>query len=303
LINQIYDTLLQPTKGLEQITRLAEYLEFIKKGMTNTDAFQLITKTHFDYAAKTGTTRLIEFIIPFYSFQAKNFEFWLDFLNKSPVLAYILTDYFQSVWNWEKIDFSRINAYQSQLNHIMQANIQLNKQGLTLKVNPSFMDPINILANPIDSFTSRVSPIFKPIVDTIQGQKPYNYEQLVGTVTGAAASIIPGVGGAIGGATAIASQYANRLESGYRSYQRTGSPLPLIAPSIFGSVKTPAQYGRASYTNSRAFMDPQKRVPRRVSTYNKLYTDTGKNRWQLRYLPVDNFTIQWRIRESTNKFR
>jgi hypothetical protein len=299
----MYDALLQPTKGLEQITRLAAYLEFIKKGMTNTDAFQAITKTHFDYAAKTATTRWIELIIPFYSFQAKNFEFWLDFLNKSPILAYTLSKYFQSVWNWEEIDFERIDYYQSQLNHIMQANIQLNKQGLTLKVNPSFMDPINIISNPIDSFASRVSPIFKPIVDAIQGNQPYGYEQNIGSAVGAVASTIPGVGGAIGGVAAIASQTANRYESGYRAYQRTGSPLPLIAPSIFGSVKTPAQYGRASYTNSRAFMDPQKRVPRRVSTYNKLYTDTGKNRWQLRYLPIDNFTVQWRIRESTNRFR
>lgn len=303
LVNQMYDALLQPTKGLEQITRLAAYLEFIKKGMTNTDAFQAIAKTHFDYAAKTATTRWIELVIPFYSFQAKNFEFWLDFLNKSPVLAYTLSKYFQSVWNWEEIDFERIDYYQSQLNHIMQANIQLNKQGLTLKVNPSFMDPINIISNPIDSFASRVSPIFKPIVDAIQGNQPYGYEQNIGSAVGAVASTIPGVGGAIGGVTAIASQTANRYESGYRSYQRTGSPLPLIAPSIFGSVKTPTQYGRASYTNSRAFMDPQKRVPRRVSTYNKLYTDTGKNRWQLRYLPIDNFTVQWRIRESTNRFR
>lgn len=302
LVNQIYDNLLLPTKGLEQITRLAEYLEFIKKGLTNTEAFEVVTKTHFDYASKTGVTRLLELVIPFYSFQAKNFEFWLEFMNKNPVIAYNLVNYFQSTWNWEEIDFTRIDAYQSQLNHMLQGNIQLNKQGLTLKINPSFMDPINLIANPLESLSGRVSPIFKPIVDAIQDNDPYNYEQLAGTTAGAALSLIPGAG-AVGAAIGIGSQYSNRLESGYRSYQRTGSVLPLIAPSIFGSVKTPAQYGRASYTNSRAFRDPQMRQPRRVNIYNKLYTDTGKNRWKLRYLPIDNFTVQWRIRESTNLFR
>ena len=303
-VQKFFDWVMNPTKQVEQVTRLSLYLNSIKKGMTNTDAFRIIAKTHFDYATKTTSARLIELVIPFFTFQTKNFLFWVDMLEKNPVLAAVFVDMFTSQWNWEDIDFERINAYQSQLNHMLQSNIQLNKKGLTLKVNPSYMDPVSLVLNPIDSLAGRISPIFKFLTDGMLGNDPYNYEYGAGSTLGAvmAATNLTGLSPA-GAAIGIGSQTAQSYKSGYKSYQRTGSVMPLIAPSVFGSVKTPTQYGRASYTNSRAFSDPEKRRPRQVSVYHQLYTDSGKNRWQLRYLPVDNFTIHWRIRESTNLFR
>lgn len=304
VVQKFFDWTMNPTKQVEQVTRLALYLNSIKKGLTNTDAFKIIAKTHFDYATKTTSARLIELIIPFFTFQTKNFMFWLDILQKNPVLTACFVDMFTTQWNWEDMDFDRIQYYQSQLNHMLQSNIQLNQQGLTLKLNPSYMDPVSLVLNPVDSLAGRTSPIVKPIVDELLDNDPYNYEYGAASTLGAslAATGLSGIA-PLGAAIGLSSMKAQSYKSGYRSYQRTGSVLPLIAPSMFGSVRTPAQYGRASYTNSRAFRDPQKRQPRRVNIYNKLYTDTGKNRWQLRYLPVDNFTIQWRIRESTNRFR
>lgn len=301
-LQKFFDWTLNPTKQIEQINRLALYLECLKKEMTNTDAFRIVSKTHFDYATKTTANKILEVLIPFSTFQIKNFSFWLDMVEHNPLLMANVVNMFTSQWNWEDIDFERIDAYQSQLNHMMQSNIQLSKSGLTLKLNPSYMDPVSLLLNPVESLSGRVSPLFKPITDALLQNAPYNYEYSAASTLGATISTL-GNSTPAGAAVGIAGLTAQSYKSGYKSYQRTGSVLPLIAPSIFGSVKTPTQYGRASYTNSRAFSDPEKRRPRQVSVYHQLYTDSGKNRWQLRYLPVDNFTIHWRIRESTNLFR
>lgn len=301
-LQKFIDNCMKPTKDLEDITRFAAYIEATKRGLTNTDAFELIRKTHFDYGTKTNTQHWLELIFPFYSFKLKNFEFWLDFAVRNPQVTYNLLQMATNEWNWEDIDFDRIEYYQSQLNHMTQGNIQLNREGLTLKLSPSLMDPVNMLLNPIEAFSGSVAPWMQPIVDAMQQDEPYNYGQLVGTTAGAALATVPGLGMA-GMGLATGSQYANRFSSGIRNAQRTSSGLPLILPSVFGSVKTPAQYGKASYTNSRAYMDAEFRRPRRVNIYNKYYTDTGKNRWKIRFYPIDAATVQYRVRDNQNRFR
>ena len=299
---------MKPTQDLEQLVRLSEYIQCVKTGLTNTDAFRVVTQTHFDYAAKSTAARIAELIIPFYSFQAKNFEFWLKMLTENPIAMANLANYFNAAWNFEDIDFDRIQYYESQLNHTLQANIKLNEQGLTLKVNPSFMDPLALLANPLDSMAGRITPILQSVTNAMSVQdRNYVLQNLpaqTAITAGAAlaATPVPGLN-LLGAGIATGSQIYNRYSSGIRSYQRTGSVLPLISPSIFGSVKTSTQYGRASYTNSRAYSDPAKRRPRRVNIYNKLYTDTGKNRWKLRMMPADAATIRYRIRDNQNRFR
>ena len=302
-LQKFIDNCMRPTKDLEDITRLSAYLEAIKQGMTNLDAFELIRKTHFDYGNKTNIQHILELVFPFYSFKLKNFEFWLDYAARNPAITYGLVQLTTSNWNWSEIDFDRIEYYQSQINHMTQANIKLNEQGLTLKLNPSIMDPVNILLNPIESFSDSVAPWMQPIVDALMGDEPYNYEELLGTTAGSALAMAPGPVGIAGMALATGSQYANRLDSGQRAAARTDSLLPLVLPSVFGSVRTPAQYGKASYTNSRAYMDPARRVPRRVNIYSKYYTDTGKNKWKIRFYPIDAATVQYRIRDNYNRFR
>jgi hypothetical protein len=302
VVQRTIDALMTPTKDVEDITRFAAYIEATKRGLTNIDAFELIRRTHFDYGTKTNAQYLLEFVFPFYSFKLKNFEFWLHYASENPSVTYKLLQLTTNEWNWEDIDFDKIQYYESQLNHMTQANIKLNEKGLTLKISPSIMDPVNLILNPLENLSGNVAPWVQPIVDAIQQDEPYGYDKLAGTVAGAALATVPGMGMA-GMALATGSQYASRMASGKRAYDRTGSVLPLVLPSVFGSVKTPTQYGKASYTNSRSFMDAEKRRPRRVNIYNKYYTDTGKNRWKIRFYPLDAATVQFRIRDNYNRFR
>lgn len=302
-IQRIYEVLLEPTKQVEQITRLALYLDLIKKNMTNSDAFRIITKTHFDYGTKSNLDRIIEFFIPFYSFQKKNFAFWLEYAAKNPAIAYILLQGISSQWHLEDLDINNAKYYQGKLNQILSGNILLNEKGLTLKINPSFMDPINILLNPIGSFSGKLTPIVGYLTDVFK--KEADAQDFINTLvplTGAVLSVTPlNALSTIGGITSIAASTTSQYMSAPKHMQRSGSALPIAVPSLFSSTYT----GRATYNNPRTYTDYTKRVPRIRNTniYNRLYTDTGKNRWQMRYMPIDNFTIYWRIRESTNIYR
>lgn len=307
---RIYEALMMPTKQFEQIFRLSEYLKFINDGMTNTEVFKIVADTHFDYAAKSGVARLLELFIPFYSFQAKNFVFWTKQLEKNPLLMHTLMNIMAPVWNLDSLDYSQMEWNTSQINRIFQGNLLLNDKGLTLKINPSFMDVVQLLYNPT-SITSRLAPWAQSLESIFRGEE-YNLYSNLGTTLGGALQAIPVPGVPVAGAAiTAASQIGARYKSAVRAYQRTGNIAPLLLPSIFGSTYIPAKfpsntrtankYGQASYYNRRAYMDPSFRIPRRVRIYDKLYTRTGKNRWQLRFRPVDAFTVQWRIRESIRR--
>lgn len=301
ITQRFYEAVMMPTKQLEQIFRLSEYMQFIDKGLTNTEVFNIVTKTHFDYAAKGTADRLLELIIPFYSFQAKNFAFWTKQAVENPLLISNIMNMMAPVWNMDQIDFSQIKYNESNLNRLLQGNIQLNQSGLSLKIAPSFLDPLQLLYNPT-SITGRAVPVIQSVEQAAQAST-YSLASNLGTTLGGIfqATGLPGLreSGAILGA---GSQLYSRYKSGIRAMQRTGSPLPVVAPSIFGANYTASRYNQTSYYNQRTYMDAAKRNPRRVRIYDKLYTSTGKNRWALRFRPLDNFTLKWRIRESVGRF-
>ena len=95
-IIQITNTMMEPTKVVEQVCRLAEYIWALEKGMNTTKAYALIAKTHFDYAIKTQRDRLIELIFPFYTFTMNNIHFWLDAFDRVPALGLYIKGYIHS---------------------------------------------------------------------------------------------------------------------------------------------------------------------------------------------------------------
>ena len=65
---------------IEHIQRLSEYLWAIGHNYTNSAAYQLVTKTHFDYGLKTHKQLMTELVFPFYTFKMRNLEYWIDML-------------------------------------------------------------------------------------------------------------------------------------------------------------------------------------------------------------------------------
>jgi hypothetical protein len=65
ITTQILNFLMQPNEVVEQVCRFAEYIWALGQDMSSTKAYALIAKTHFDYAIKTDTQRLLELVFPF----------------------------------------------------------------------------------------------------------------------------------------------------------------------------------------------------------------------------------------------
>lgn len=320
--------LMKPNREIEQIHRLAQYFMLLEQGKTHTEAFWKIAQTHFDYALKSDTERMLELVIPFYTFTMRNLEYWVDLITKQGWAAILFRDIMTPVWNFDDYDYNEYSRNMSLQYQILSGALPLSASGLTLKLSPSFMDTFNMLTNPIEVFNSRIAAPIKAPLDI--AQDPFN------TV-----NLLPVVGA-----------FAQRMRSGARNYGRTDNLLNLILPSVFGATqrwkeyrKTQRYYPRKSYSKrpqkyyprtkrfypkkqyakktyhkktyhkklwysksfdqNKAFFDKGFRVPRfRVNNfYMDLYTRTGKARWKLRLLPVYPQTLQYRIKDMAHYFK
>ena len=153
-----------PNTHLEQIIRLSQHMFQMRKGMSFAESNLRIAKVHFDYADKTDVTRLVELAIPFYNFKMKNFCYWADIIETQPWVMRFFAEVMEGVW-----DFDNYNTYQEHLElannpslqyQIMSGNIPLNDMGMTLKVNPSIMDAMQITQDP---FGTTESSLWTPL--------------------------------------------------------------------------------------------------------------------------------------------
>jgi hypothetical protein len=316
LYSQIIEMMTQPTKTVEQICRLAEYMWAIEKDMPTTKAYALIAKTHFDYTIKTETQKLIELVFPFYTFTMNNIHFWLDALEKFPALGSIIRDVYTPVWNLddytpEELQYNRSLQYQ-----ILSGNLPLEQvfgdktHNMTLKLNPSFMDVYQLATDPINAIKGKLNPIVQEGMNVAGAGLPKEMQFAYGINAPTNQSVMQNIIGLL----PIAGPIVNRMfVQGPKYYERTGNPLSLILPSLFGATaelkrlnKTPGNYKpyvkypkkpRRGYAKKprRFFAKMSRYYPKKVYSsvgysidnfYNKLYTKTGKSRLKSMAIPV-----------------
>ena len=159
--------LLDANTEFEHITRLSEYLWAIKHGFTNSAAYELVTKTHFDYGLKTKGQMLAELVFPFYTFKMRNLEYWIDAVEANPILMSLFRDIMTPIWNFDSYDEKELEYNRSLQYQILSGNLPLHEiiksapKELTLKINPSFMDAYNTLTDPMGAVQSSLAPPYK----------------------------------------------------------------------------------------------------------------------------------------------
>nr|MBP7176853.1 hypothetical protein [Thermoclostridium sp.] len=323
--------LMQPNREVEQIHRLALYFMLLEQGGTQTEVFYQIAKTHFDYGLKTKTERYLELVFPFYTFGMRNLEYWIDMFMNNGWMPVLYRDVMTPIWNFDDYDYNEYSRNMSLQYQILSGNVPLSESGLTLKLNPSFMDAFNMLTNPIDAVNDKLAALIKA---TWQIPQDPSLSNIINTVP-------------------IAGALYQRLNSGLRNMGRTGSIWNAVLPSVLGATlrwddynyftrrgyqyspyarrpykyypKTKRTYHRKTYAKKnygqryypdwppyvkksyykKLYLDPAFRVPRiRVNNFYKdLYTTTGKTRFKSRLLPVTSKTLQYRIRDMANYMR
>lgn len=223
--------LMSPNEHIEQIARLSEYLMLMKKGYSNTEAFHVITKTHFDYGLRSNSEKIAELIFPFYTFMMRNFEYWVDLISEKPQVARQLDNIMEPIWNFDGYDYEEYSRNQSLQYQILAGNIPLTSNNMTLKLSPSFMDAFTLAVNPVDGITSKLFKPYTELPEAIKGTA--SGEQSYSTII----NQLPIIG-------TLNQRYG---EQGPKYYERTGNILNAVLPGVFGATKRWQEFPKKNY--------------------------------------------------------
>lgn len=264
-------------EDVENIQRLAGYLTMTDSGIPFTKAITELKATHFDYSNKTQTERMMELIIPFYSFKMKNLHYWLDSLEKHGWLYNVMMDFMRPIWNFDEYD-----QYELERNRSLQYNIKTGNivfdNGLTFKLNPAIMDALQLVTDPIGSFGDSTMVWIQMLTDAMGstaldnlGTKQQEFLQTYLNVnkssTPQPVDYLKGFLNAVPYGAGI-----TRAITGVEYAQDIDNPLPAMVPSLFGRVKRfepyePKQYTKKSYSGKRYSKKQRIAKPKRPRRY------------------------------------
>lgn len=160
-VNKLFSTLIAPNIYIEQVNRLAMFLKYTEDGyLKTTQIYKKIADTHFDFTYKNNLHKTIELLIPFYSFTKDNALFWLRVAENNPIFFKRLMDMMTPVMDLDDYTRDELERNKSLVNQIRTGQIKIMPDAdLTLKMNPSFLDVMNIFTNPVEALEQRlVSP-------------------------------------------------------------------------------------------------------------------------------------------------
>jgi hypothetical protein len=270
-------------EDVENIQRLAGYLTLQDKGIPFTKAIYDLKATHFDYGHKTELEKMMELIIPFYTFKVKNLHYWLDSLEKYGWLSNVMMDFMTPIWNFDEYDQYELERNRSLQYNIKTGNVMFDN-GLTFKLNPSMMDAFQLVTDPVGSIGSSMFIGVQLMTDltgnlalknagtkTKEFMQSYlnvnMYDQMnPKDVLQYCLNLLP-YGAAV-----------TRLINGTQYAQDINNPLPALVPSLFGRVKrfkpyTPKSYSkRSNYSRYKKIAKPKKSyIKKRYNRYTPDY--------------------------------
>ena len=154
----------------ERVLRLAQYLTLADKGYSEGAIHKHVVQTQFDTSVKSTGEKIMETIVPFYSFTKANLTHWAKLLNSQPT-AYRLLEhiYSQLSWDWDHIDpydyeqmqnWTQGNINPEVLNETLGKVMDVNFDGW-FKLNPSFMDAMNVALAPTTKVNEQGIPPLK----------------------------------------------------------------------------------------------------------------------------------------------
>jgi len=318
--------MLQPTQKVESIARYAEYLWALEKGgRSQSEAYTMVAKTHFEYGLKNPSEYIAELVIPFYTFTMRNLEFWIDVMSNNPRLFSMMGDTMRPIWNFDSIPQEELENNRSLQYSLLQGNIEFEDTNMTLKLNPSYMDVYNLLTQPplrtdegtIDgSMWNRVNAGLKyPITAMLLAMQ----DQEAQTNLQMAAAYLPAIGPLAQRIGEQIPRYSERLEG-----HPISQALSQIAPSVFGanmrwqprspkkksSGKKYSSYSGAgkAYSKSgrRSYFKkyyPNQKAGRYESFFKKHYSKKGNSKQSMRMTKLTPKMLQFRLKDMFYYYR
>jgi len=313
---------MHPNSQIEQLERLAQYILLTERGLTTTEAFYRISKTHFDYAMKTDFERHMELVVPFYTYTMRNLENWINAVNNRPWIASLFRDVEMPASGITRVETDDLERNLSLQYHILSGNIPLNDSGLVLKTSASFMDAFRLIGDPIGSIKERLAPPLQLVVDTTLQIQQNNVHRSIQNALGSygyGGMFDQPVDSLIGYTPIIGPTYQRYVQSGPKHAERTGSVLPRVLPGVFGSVKAtsprnnynfsqptlyiPKAYNHRTWWARKYYYQKPQHWVKADSFYKKHYTPTGVSRMKLRMSPVTSANLKFRLKDMWGHIR
>ena len=171
----------------EEINRLAMYLGDLNKGALKHEAWQHISKVHFDYAFRTPVEQLFETVFPFSTFAMRNINYWVELMEMHPEMLFLFRDIYTPIWNFQDISQEELEASWALQSQIINGNINLfdiNDTSYITRINPSLFDVFHTITNPIQFVQNKLAQPIKDMYSIVTGQEKPNIGMLpiVGTV-------------------------------------------------------------------------------------------------------------------------
>lgn len=239
MFNHVFKKVMKPNMRVEQTARFAQYLQLVERNSTLSEAMGIVAKTHFDYAIKTDKQKLIELVIPFYTYIQNSTNYWVSLLENKPWLFSVIRDVMTPIWNFDEYDAEELSWNKSLQYQITSGAIPLDNSGLTLKANPSFLDVFNLFGSPIDQITGKMSAplqlLIKSGVVNMSGDDvgylakamgEFRSKEETGQIFDEIMNLIP-----------VAGVAYQRIQTAKRNYDRTDNPINLVLPTAFGATK------------------------------------------------------------------
>ena len=335
--NSIVQGFFDINNDLENVVRLSHYTYHIKySGFSARSAYKSTLDTHFDYKTKNKAQLYAELIFPFITFTTNNTAYWIRAIQTNPKTMGVLRDHLMEHSGVKDYDEWDIQNRLSLQYHIQSGNMILDKEtGLSLKINPSIMDAINIMLMPKETLLGdvgredgalggRLNAWFQTVPALLQGYDEDSWmdeEEYERRRNLKILNLVP-----------FAGAFANRMISGWNNANKTGSNLQRVLPGILGRVSYPQEknfkpytpYAYKSYNNN--YTPYVKRTYTSMKAYNTvayakygyafdyrstkafkdvldagrrswatIHTAKGKNKMELLLLPTNTSNRAWKM--------
>ena len=158
-VRSISSAALAPMSWTENVARYALYYALREEGFGINQIAKRIADTHFDYSNKSALEHTVEMLIPFYTFQRRNLNYWLDAVDRNPEYITLLSDIVGPLIDTDQYTPEEIENNNMVQYHILAGNVKIN-DNIYINTSFSFMDAYTRI---IDALGSTKDSVFNPL--------------------------------------------------------------------------------------------------------------------------------------------
>ena len=146
VLRNVASKALAPMSWTENVARYAMYYSLKDQGFGINKIAKKIADTHFDYANKSAFEHSVEGLIPFYTFQRRNLNYWIEVAENNPAFLVQLSNIMGPLINMDQYSPEELSNSNFIQYHVLAGNIKLG-DNLYINASFSFMDAYTRITN------------------------------------------------------------------------------------------------------------------------------------------------------------